>query len=69
MIFVTHALPANEPTEPVLSRDNVWDGLVLKAGNRLTGVRAGHDRLAGAAAYSAVSSSSVSRMTAGSVRA
>ncbi|HEY2520980.1 MAG TPA: SRPBCC family protein [Streptosporangiaceae bacterium] len=35
MIFVTHALPVNEPGEPVLSRDNVWDGLVLKADNAL----------------------------------
>ena len=35
MIFVTHALPANEPGKPVLSRDNVWDGLVLKADNAL----------------------------------
>ena len=35
MIFVTHALPANQPGEPVLSRDNVWDGLVLKADNAL----------------------------------
>jgi hypothetical protein len=35
MIFVTHALPVNEPGEPALSRDNVWDGLVLKADNAL----------------------------------
>ena len=35
MIFVTHALPVNEPGEPVLSRDDVWDGLVLKADNAL----------------------------------
>ena len=35
MIFVSHALPVNEPGEPVLSRDNVWDGLVLKADNAL----------------------------------
>jgi acetylaranotin biosynthesis cluster protein L len=35
MIFVTHALPVNEPGEPALSRDDVWDGLVLKAGNAL----------------------------------
>jgi Domain of unknown function (DUF1857) len=35
MIFVSHALPVNEPGEPVLKRDNVWDGLVLKADNAL----------------------------------
>ena len=35
MIFVSHALPVNEPGEPVLDRDNVWDGLVLKADNAL----------------------------------
>ena len=35
MIFVTHDLPVNEPGEPVLSRANVWDGLVLKANNAL----------------------------------
>jgi hypothetical protein len=35
MIFATHALPVNEPGEPALSRDNVWDGLVLKADNAL----------------------------------
>ena len=35
MIFVTHALPVNEPREPALTRDDVWDGLVLKADNAL----------------------------------
>ena len=35
MIFVTHALPVNVPGEPHLSRENVWDGLVLKANNAL----------------------------------
>jgi hypothetical protein len=35
MIFVTHALPVNEPGEPALTRDDVWDGLVLKADNAL----------------------------------
>ncbi len=35
MIFVTHALPVNEPGTPALTRDNVWDGLVLKANNAL----------------------------------
>jgi acetylaranotin biosynthesis cluster protein L len=35
MIFVSHALPVNVPGEPRLSRENVWDGLVLKANNAL----------------------------------
>ena len=35
MIFVTHELPVNVPGEPRLRRDNVWDGLVLKANNAL----------------------------------
>ena len=35
MIFVSHALPVNEPGEPALTRDDVWDGLVLKADNAL----------------------------------
>jgi acetylaranotin biosynthesis cluster protein L len=35
MIFVSHALPVNGPGEPRLSRENVWDGLVLKANNAL----------------------------------
>jgi hypothetical protein len=35
MIFVTHVLPVNTPGEPRLHRDDVWDGLVLKANNAL----------------------------------
>ena len=35
MIFVSHALPANEAGAPKLSRADVWDGLVLKANNAL----------------------------------
>jgi hypothetical protein len=35
MIFVTHVLPVNTPGEPRLGRDDVWDGLVLKANNAL----------------------------------
>jgi Domain of unknown function (DUF1857) len=35
MIFVTHVLPVNTPGEPRLRRDDVWDGLVLKANNAL----------------------------------
>ena len=35
MIFVTHQLPVNVPGEPRLSRQDVWDGLVLKANNAL----------------------------------
>ena len=35
MIFVSHALPVNEPGEPRLTPANVWDGLVLKANNAL----------------------------------
>jgi hypothetical protein len=35
MIFVTHQLPVNVPGEPHLDRENVWDGLVLKANNAL----------------------------------
>ena len=35
MIFVTHQLPVNVPGEPHLGRENVWDGLVLKANNAL----------------------------------
>lgn len=35
MIFVTHALPVNEPGEPVVTRDALWDGLVRKAENAL----------------------------------
>ncbi|MFG1608015.1 SRPBCC family protein [Actinoplanes sp. NPDC049265] len=35
MIFVSHVRPVNEPGEPVLDRDAVWQGLVLKANNAL----------------------------------
>jgi Domain of unknown function (DUF1857) len=35
MIFVSHRLPVNVPGEPHLDRENVWDGLVLKANNAL----------------------------------
>ena len=35
MIFVTHALPVNADGQPRLSRQQVWDGLVLKANNAL----------------------------------
>jgi hypothetical protein len=35
VIFVSHALPVNVPDEPRLDRQNVWDGLVLKANNAL----------------------------------
>ena len=35
MIFVSKAIPINEPGAPVLSRAAVWDGLVLKANNAL----------------------------------
>lgn len=40
MIFVSHALPVNEPGSPPLSRQQVWDGLVLKANNALPYVAA-----------------------------
>jgi len=35
MIFVSHAIPINEPDQPHLDRAAVWDGLVLKANNAL----------------------------------
>jgi len=35
MIFVTHQLPVNVAGEPQLTRQDVWDGLVLKANNAL----------------------------------
>ena len=35
MIFVTHQLPVNVPGQPHLTRQHVWDGLVLKANNAL----------------------------------
>jgi len=39
MIFVTHQLPVNVAGEPQLTRQDVWDGLVLKANNALPFVR------------------------------
>ncbi|MGI5132943.1 SRPBCC family protein [Pseudonocardia sp. CA-107938] len=35
MIFVTHAVPVNEPGHPVITREMLWDGLVQKADNAL----------------------------------
>jgi Domain of unknown function (DUF1857) len=35
MIFVSHTLPVNVPDEPRLDRQQVWEGLVLKANNAL----------------------------------
>jgi hypothetical protein len=35
MIFVSHALPVNVPDQPRLGRQQVWEGLVLKANNAL----------------------------------
>jgi len=35
MIYVSHSLPINEVGQPVLDRDTVWEGLVLKANNAL----------------------------------
>lgn len=35
MIFVTKAIPVNEPGEPRLTRSDVWEGLVRKANNAL----------------------------------
>lgn len=35
MIYVSHALPVNEPGQAVLDRAAVWDGLALKANNAL----------------------------------
>ena len=35
MIYVSHQLPVNTPGAPVLNRQAVWDGLVLKANNAL----------------------------------
>jgi hypothetical protein len=35
MIYVTHDMHVNEPGQPQLSRQAVWDGLVLKANNAL----------------------------------
>jgi Domain of unknown function (DUF1857) len=35
MIYVTNAIPVNEPGEPALTRTDVWAGLVMKADNAL----------------------------------
>ena len=40
MIYVSHALPVNEPGQPPVTRDDVWRGLVAKAGNALPFVTA-----------------------------
>lgn len=40
MIFVTHRLPVNEPGQPHVGRDDLWQGLVAKAGNALPFVAA-----------------------------
>jgi hypothetical protein len=40
MIYVSHALPVNEPGQPHVARDDLWRGLVAKAGNALPFVAA-----------------------------
>ena len=40
MIYVSHALPVNEPGQPDVTRDDLWRGLVAKAGNALPFVAA-----------------------------
>ena len=40
MIYVSHALPVNEPGQPRVSREELWQGLVAKAGNALPFVAA-----------------------------
>lgn len=40
MIYVSHALPVNEPGQPRVTRDDLWRGLVAKAGNALPFVAA-----------------------------
>jgi hypothetical protein len=35
MIFVTHSLPVNEPGNPEVTREALWEGLVAKANNAL----------------------------------
>ncbi len=40
MIYVSHALPVNEPGRPRVTRDDLWRGLVAKAGNALPFVAA-----------------------------
>ena len=40
MIYVSHALPVNQPDQPHVTRDDLWAGLVAKAGNALPFVAA-----------------------------
>ena len=40
MIYVSHALPVNEPDQPRVTRDDLWAGLVAKAGDALPFVAA-----------------------------
>ena len=40
MIYVSHALPVNEPGQLQVTRDDLWRGLVAKAGNALPFVAA-----------------------------
>ena len=40
MIYVSHSLPVNEPDQPEVTRDDLWRGLVAKAGNALPFVAA-----------------------------
>jgi len=40
MIYVSHALPVNEPDQPQVTGDDLWRGLVAKAGNALPFVAA-----------------------------
>lgn len=40
MIYVSHTLPVNEPGQPHVTRDDLWRGLVAKAGNALPFVAA-----------------------------
>jgi len=40
MIYVSHALPVNELDQPRVTRDDLWAGLVAKAGNALPFVAA-----------------------------
>ena len=35
MIYVSHALPVNEPDQPHVTRDDLWAGLVANAGDAL----------------------------------
>ena len=40
MIYVSHSLPVNEPGQVTVNRDDLWRGLVAKAGNALPFVAA-----------------------------